>query len=140
WDVASLTNVPVTSPFASHLLRSPTYNGQFVLHVENPYVDLTSFAAFDEYADAHSLKRARKQRSKFYREVSPEFVVIPGNRGDLLRRMGELHRREKEHLQEVHDRTERHSLFDDERRVQLYRQIYDGAGETLTFAYQSGHG
>jgi len=140
WDTVSLGNVPSFSPLAHYLLKSTKYNDAFSLQIENPYLDLRTYASLDEYAETHPLKRARKQRSKFYREVSPEFVIIDGNRDNVLGRMGELHRREKEHLQEVHDRTERHSLFDDERRVQLYRQIYDGAGETLTFAYQSKRG
>lgn len=140
WEVVSLGNIPSNTPFAHYLLKSMEYNNSFTLHVESPYINLDKYASFDMYTKALGLKRERKHCNRIRREVSPQFITVQGNECNILERMGRLHRVEKEYLQEQHARSERHSLYDDERRVELYRQVYDGAGETVTFAYESDDG
>jgi CelD/BcsL family acetyltransferase involved in cellulose biosynthesis len=139
WDTVSLGNIPSSSLFAHHLLKSSEYNQHFSVHVENPYVDLSKYASFEEYAKALGLRRERQHRNRIHRALSPHFSVIKGDEEGILTRMGELHRTEKAFLREERERSERHSLFDDPRRVALYERIYHHDA-TTTFAFETEAG
>lgn len=141
WTAVSLGSVPAESALAAHLLRSPEYNPRFTLHVESPVIDLGAHESFEAYEAAQDLGRVRQKAAKFGREVEHTFEVVRGDpQGDLLARMGRLHIREKDHLQGERGRTERHSLFEDPRRVRHYEGIYADPARTVTFTYASPQG
>lgn len=140
WDTVSLGNIPSESQLAHYLFKSMKYNQAFSVHVENPYINLERFSSFEDYTTTMGLKRERKHHHRIHRELSPRFVVIPGTDLGILDRMAELHREEKDYLQREHQRDERHSLYDDERRVALYEQIYGREGATVTFAFEAADG
>ncbi|WP_151523740.1 GNAT family N-acetyltransferase [Serinicoccus kebangsaanensis] len=141
WDTLSLSNVDVSNYLAGHFLRSPVFNPCFNLHIENPVLNLTHYSSFEEYESAQGLGSVRKRAARFRREIEHRFVVIRGDsNGSLLGQMGDLHIREKNHLQDEHGRSERHSLFEDPLRVRHCAAMYSDPDRTLTFGFISPEG
>lgn len=139
WDRLTLGNIPSDSTLAAYLFKSDQHNPQFTLHVENPYLDLTQYADFADYRLRQIPSKASKKRNKMLRQLDPTFRVYVGDDGDIFNRMYELHQREKNFLVEEQQRADRHSLFEDEFRVNHYRPMYE-SGRTLTFAYEDSDG
>lgn len=138
WDILNLTNIPASSPFAAALLRSE-HHAKLAPLSENPYIDLRRYPDFEAFAATQLPSHTRKYRNRLGRDTQASFRVVQGDEGDLLDRMSQLHRAERDFLRS-RGRTERHSFFDDDRRVALYRQIYGEPGLTTTFLYEDPDG
>lgn len=138
WDILNLTNVPASTAVAAALLRSEHHTSVTPLS-ENPYIDLRDHPDFEAFAAERLPAHTRKYRNKLLRETDAQFRVIHGDDGDILGRMAELHRAERDFLR-AKGRTERHSLYDDERRMAHYRGLYAQPGAAVTFAYETPDG
>lgn len=139
WDRVNLGNIPATSHWAHHLLKS-SQNPAFTLHVECPYVDITRYPDLAAFAAENVSSQLRNYRNKFHREVEPNFRVWRGNEGDILSRIVDLHRREKEFLIQQKDRTERYSLFEDPSRLAHIQTLFTGTDDVVTFGFESPDG
>lgn len=139
WDRLGLGNVTSDSALAAYLLKSDRHNPLFTLHVENPFLDLTAYADFADFRGRRIPSKASNKRNKMLRELNPTFRVHRGDDADIFARMHELHRKEKDYLVQHQQRAERHSLFENELRVNHYRPLYE-AGRALTFAYEDSAG
>ncbi|MFX0539304.1 GNAT family N-acetyltransferase [Ornithinimicrobium sp. Y1847] len=138
WDILNLTNIPASTPFSASLLRSRHHEKLTALS-ENPYIDLLPYDNFEAFT-AHWLpSHTRKYRNKLLRETEATFRVIDEPEDNLLDRMAQLHRAERDHLR-AQGRKERHSLYDDDLRVEHYREIYAQPGTTRTFVYEAPDG
>ena len=133
WDTISLTNVPGDSPLGNYLFKSD-HNEDFTFHVENPYIDLRRYHDFEEFARTSVPDKAQKYRNKLQREIGFEFRVVQ-NDDTIFERIADLHRLERDHLINVHKRTERHSLFDDPDRRRHIEQIFATTDRPVTFVY-----
>jgi LmbE family N-acetylglucosaminyl deacetylase/CelD/BcsL family acetyltransferase involved in cellulose biosynthesis len=139
WDTVSLRNVPSDSPLASYLLRSE-FNEDFTFHIENPYIDLSAFAGFDQYASERLPAKVRKYRNKFLRECGARFRVERGDENGIFDKIAELHQREQQYLADTKDRQERYSLFADPERGSHIRNVFDRTDDAVTFFYESDDG
>jgi LmbE family N-acetylglucosaminyl deacetylase/CelD/BcsL family acetyltransferase involved in cellulose biosynthesis len=139
WNRVNLGNIPATSRWAHHLLKS-SQNPAFTLHVECPYVDLTRYDDLAAFSAENVSSQLRNYRNKFHREVEPAFRVWRSNEGDILSRIVDLHRREKEFLIQQKNRTERYSLFEDPARLAHIRALFTGTDDAVTFGYESREG
>lgn len=133
WHSVNLAGIPGDGPLAHHLLKSPL-NRNFTYYVESPYIDLTPFDSFDAFARDRLPSHTRKYRNKLYRETGVTFRTFRGDEEGILDRLASVHRAEKAFLVERKDRSERHSLFEDERRFAHVRAAY-ADGDAVTFAY-----
>lgn len=134
WHSINLPGIPGDHPLAHHLLKSP-YNRNLTFLVENPYLDLSGFGSFEAFAAHHLPSHTRKYRNKLLREKEVTFHVYRGDEEGILDRIAEVHRAEKRFLVESKDRTERHSLYEDERRLAHVRNVFTGTDDAVTFAY-----
>ena len=139
WDKIALGNMRSDTPLAHYLFRS-SHNSSFTLHVECPYIDLREYADFDDFCVRSLPSHTRKYRNKFVKELDARFTVTWGNASQVLQRMGAVHQAERDFLREHRDRDERHSLFDDPRRVSLVEGAYEREGDAVTFAYEDSAG
>lgn len=135
-DRLRLGNLPQDSRLLHWLLRSP-HNPQVRLHVENPYIDLRRYAGLEDFEDRSVPSKTRKYRNKLHRERDVRFRVFHGDEDDVLARMSAVHRAEKDHLV-ARGRDERHSLYEDPRRVAQVRAAF--AEDAVTFGYEDGEG
>lgn len=136
---AFLTHVPSSSAFAHYLLKSE-HNGAFAFYAENPYIDLRRFADFEDFAAHHLPGHTRKYRNKLLREKQVGFRVIRNNDENILDRIAEVHRAEKEFLVQQKDRSERHSLFENSLRTRHIASIFERADDAITFCYEDPDG
>src|SRR5690606_33365691 len=120
-----------STAFAAALLRSEHHQLLTPLS-ENPFIDLRDHQDFEAFAAARLPSHTRKYRNKLLREKGARFRVVQGDEDGILERMADLHRTERDFLRS-RGRSERHSLWDDERRVEHYRQIYAEPGAGTTF-------
>jgi LmbE family N-acetylglucosaminyl deacetylase/CelD/BcsL family acetyltransferase involved in cellulose biosynthesis len=139
WDTVALRNVPADSPFASFLLRSD-YNKAFTFHIENPYIDLSGFETFEDFAQERLPSKVRKYRNKFLRECNATFRVVHGDEGGIFDRIADLHQREQQFLAETQGRHERYSLFADPLRSPHIRHLFTRTDDAVTFLYESDQG
>lgn len=138
WDILNLTNIPASSAFSAALLTTEHHQALTPLS-ENPYIDLRPYPDVEAFAAERLPSHTRKYRNKLLRETGALFRVIEGDADDILDRMADLHRAERDHLR-ARGRRERHSLFDDDRRVAHYRQVFAQPGATRTFVYEDEDG
>lgn len=138
WDILNLTNIPASTTFAAALLRSEHHTLLTPLS-ENPYIDLRPHTDFTSFAADRLPSHTRKYRNKFLRETGARFRVVAGDDDEILERMSHLHREERDFLR-ARGRRERHSFFDDDRRVDLYRAVYARPGAARTFVYEDPEG
>ncbi|WP_134773630.1 GNAT family N-acetyltransferase [Ornithinimicrobium flavum] len=138
WDILNLTNIPASTPFSAALLRSEHHTRLTPLS-ENPYLDLREYPDFEAFTADRLPSHTRKYRNRLLRDKGARFRVVEGDAEGVLDRMAELHRAERDFLR-ARGRTERHSLWDDERRVEHYRRIYAEPGTGLTFLLEGADG
>ncbi len=139
WDSIYLTNIPVHSHLGRFFLRTE-HNPRFTPHVEAPRIDLREYADFTDFCGRSLPSHTRKYRNKLFREHEVTFRVYTGDEDGVLDRIAAVHRAERDHLVERRARTERHSLFDDERRVTHLRAVFATGGDAVTFAYEDEDG
>ncbi|GAA5158157.1 GNAT family N-acetyltransferase [Ornithinimicrobium tianjinense] len=125
-----LPSVQSESDFAWHVRTSQRYHQKLTFLIENPYIDLRRPRTVPSHA--------RKYRNQFLRDREASFTVFRGDEHGILERIAEVHRAEKEHLVEARSRTERHSLYEDDRRVEHLRRVFHDTDDTLTFAFHEG--
>ncbi|WP_109473113.1 GNAT family N-acetyltransferase [Ornithinimicrobium cavernae] len=124
-----LTGIPSESDFAWHVRKSQDYHQRLAFLVENPYLDLS-----DGYTTP---SHTTKYRNKLLREHELTFAVFHGAEHQILERIAAVHVAEKQHLVE-HGRDERHSLYEDPRRLEHIRGVFEGTRDAVTFAYVEG--
>lgn len=134
WHTINLAGVPGHGSLAHHLLKS-SYNRHFSFVVENPYIDLKEVASLEEFVDRSVPKKTRKYRNKLLREKDVQFRIFRGDEDNILERIAEVHVAEKRHLIEHKGRTERHSLYEDARRLGHVRAVFTGTSDPVTFGY-----
>lgn len=139
WDRTVLPYMRTDSPFAHSVLRSE-HNPSLTPFVECPYIDVDRYADFDDFCARALPSHTRKYRNKFLRERDARFRVYAGNESNILERIGKVHQAERDYLKDSLSRSERHSLFDDSRRVAHLSAIYQRQGDTVTFAYEDPAG
>lgn len=138
WDILNLTNIPASTAVSAALLRSEHHQALTPLS-ENPYIDLRPYPDFEAFTADRLPAHTRKYRNKLLRETGARFRVVPGDEDGILDRMAALHRAERDYLRDL-GRKERHSLYDDERRMEHYRAVYAQPGSALTFLYETPAG
>lgn len=131
-EVASvhLTGIPSDSEFAWRVRRSQDHHKNLAFLIENPWIDLRGPRVVPSHA--------RKYRNRLQRDHSVTFGVFKGNEHGILERIGVVHRAEKDHLVEQKARAERHSLYEDDRRVDHIRGVFAATDDALTFALIDG--
>lgn len=129
-QVVQLTGIPSESAFAWHIRTSQKHHPRLAFLIENPWIDLREPWS----APSHTGKYLRKLR----REHDVHLHTFTGDEHGILDRIAEVHRAEKNHLIETQDRTERHSLYDDDRRTEHIRQVFTTTDDALTFAFLDG--
>lgn len=125
--VVQLTGIPSESAFAWHIRTSQKHHPRLAFLIENPWIDLREPWS----APSHTGKYLRKLR----REHDVHLHTFTGDEHGILDRIAEVHRAEKNHLIETQDRTERHSLYDDDRRTEHIRQVFTTTDDAVTFAF-----
>ncbi len=135
YDRVSLSNMRPEGSFAHYILRSDD-NAHFRPHIECPYVDLRLYSGFPDFCARAVPAHTRKYRNKFLRERDAQFKVYRGNESDILGRIGAVHMAERDFLQESFGRSERHSLFDNPRRLAHMSAVYERQADTITFAFE----
>ncbi|OLT17219.1 hypothetical protein BJF80_03335 [Serinicoccus sp. CUA-874] len=126
-QVVQLTGIPSESDFAWHIRTSQQHHQRLAFLIENPWIDLREPYAVPSHA--------RKYRGKLEREHEVHLHTFAGDEHGILDRIAEVHRAEKNHLVEARGRSERHSLYDDDRRTEHIRQVFTTTDDALTFAY-----
>ncbi|OLT45073.1 hypothetical protein BJF86_10555 [Serinicoccus sp. CNJ-927] len=126
-QVVQLTGIPSESDFAWHIRTSQQHHQRLAFLIENPWIDLREPYAVPSHA--------RKYRGKLEREREVHLHTFAGDEHGILDRIAEVHRAEKNHLVEARGRSERHSLYDDDRRTEHIRQVFTTTDDALTFAY-----
>jgi LmbE family N-acetylglucosaminyl deacetylase/CelD/BcsL family acetyltransferase involved in cellulose biosynthesis len=139
WDTVALTNIPASSPFSAFLLKSDR-NPSFTLHIENPYLDLTEYADFEDFAAKRLPSKVRKYRNKLFRERDVKFRVVRGDADGIFDRIAALHQEEKRFLVEQKARGERHSLYEDPFRAEHIKNVFTRTEDPVTFVYENGEG
>ena len=104
---------------------------------DSPYIDLRRYAGLDDFVARSLPAKTRKYRNKLHRERPVTFRVFRGDEDDVLARIAAVHLAEKQHLVDL-GRQERHSLFEDPRRVAQVRAVF--ATDALTFGYEDEDG
>ncbi|WP_299520620.1 GNAT family N-acetyltransferase [uncultured Serinicoccus sp.] len=129
-QVVQLTGIPSESAFAWHVRTSQVHHRRLAFLIENPWMDLRGPWS----APSHTGKYLRKLR----REHDVHLHTFTADEHGILDRIAEVHRAEKNHLIETHARSERHSLYDDDRRTEHIRQVFTTTDDALTFAFLDG--
>lgn len=125
-----LPGIPSDSELAWHVRTSQRYHKHLRFLVESPVIDLRAPRVVPSHA--------RKYRNRLLRERDVTFATFEGDEHGILDRMAAVHRAEKNHLVQERSRTERHSLYDDDRRVEHVRRVFTDTGDALTFAFLDG--
>ena len=134
WHTINLAGVPGHGSLAHQLLKS-SYNRHFSFVVENPYIDLSEVASLEEFVDRSIPAKTRKYRNKLFRERDVQFRTFRGDEDNVLDRIAEIHVAEKQHLIERKGRSERHSLYEDSRRLGHVRAVFTETSDPVTFGY-----
>lgn len=132
WHAINLPGILGDSSLAHYLLKSP-YNLHFKFVLENPFIDLTQASSLDDFTSIPN--QTRKYRNKLLRETGVKFRVFRGDEESILDRIAKVHIAEKRHLIESQGRSERHSLYEDPRRLEHIRRVFSDTTDALTFAY-----
>ena len=125
-----LPGIPSDSELAWHVRTSQRYHKHLRFLVESPVIDLRAPRVVPSHA--------RKYRNRLLRERDVTFATFAGDEHGILDRIAAVHRAEKNHLVQERSRTERHSLYDDDRRVEHVRRVFTDTGDALTFAFLDG--
>lgn len=137
-DSVRLGGIPQGSRLLHWLLRSP-HNPEVRPHVENPQIILSRFSGPDGLRGGVLPSKTRKYRNKLFREHDVAFRVLHDTDDELLTRLAQVHVAEKQHLQAL-GRDERHSLFEDPRRVAFLRGVTARPGSAVTFTLETADG
>ncbi|MCK0113331.1 GNAT family N-acetyltransferase [Ornithinimicrobium sp. F0845] len=124
-----LTGIPSESQFAWQVRKSQDHHRHLAFLIENPYLDLGSGYSRPSHTT--------KYRNKLLRDHQLRFAVFQGAEHDILDRIAAVHVAEKEHLH-AQGRPERHSLFEDDRRVAHIRGVFEHTDDAITFALVEG--
>lgn len=132
WDEIQLTHISHKSPLAAYLLKSDL-NKHFGYLIENPYVDLSKYNSFDEFATNHLPAKTRQYANRLKKHTAYTFHVT---QGDKQKEFAEIHITEKNHLQQQ-GKTHRHSLFEDSKRSSFIARLFKKQRITSYYLYDT---
>lgn len=133
WDRLLFNYLVPSSEFGSWLFRSDDYNPHFHPLVEIPLLTFQLFTDEKEM-ERQFPSKVRKHAARLQKDVGYTFRIVSDIDEALYERIASIHKTEQQYLREHADRSERYSLFEDDRRDTYLKELL-ASDETQTVLY-----
>lgn len=134
WDRVKLTHINSNCLLANFLFKQGKYNDKFKYLIESPYLNFKKYNCFEEYKKKFVSSSSKKYKNKLMREHNYTFRVIKNSKeNNVFDKISELHKKTQDYLIKEEGRTDRRSLYEDERTHKYLRDIYQNSERILTF-------
>ena len=138
WEKMNLINIRSDSHLGRFFLKSRKYNrhfSDFQKYFERPRLVIGKYGSFEKYENIMVSRYIKNTARKLKDNTDYELeVCMDNNTYDIVSR---IHIDEQEYLREKRNRSERVSLFNDERCSAFIRNIYEGEKNIVTFLLKS---
>ena len=126
------THIKSNSNLSTYLLRNSKYNDNFKYLIECPIHYFNKFNNFDEYFNFRfKPKEIKRYINKLEKDIGYIFEIKYGD--EILSKLKELHSFEKDYLVKNKNKKERKSLFEEENRFNIIKNLYKNNNECITF-------
>lgn len=132
WEKMNLRYIKSDSKLSSYLLKSPEYNKYFKYQIECPKLDIKKYNSFEEYEKEFKPSKLNKYRNKLKKNTDYTIEIVNNKEKNVYDEISQIHKKEKEFLQSQKGRSERHSLFEDEKREKHLRKVFEDNENVLT--------
>lgn len=130
-DRVVLDNILPQTNLSKYILKNQKLNGHFSQQNMVPTLKFDEYENFDEYNKTFP-SNTRKYKNKILRERNIEFEVVDNMNEELYNEIKNIHIEEKKFLKSL-GRSERYSLYEDEKREEFIKNVQIGSNLVKNF-------
>lgn len=140
WDKIELTHIEEEASLLWYLNRSQKYKSSIRYLEECPYVDINNIEKMECYSRKYGPSKINWYRNKLEKEVGYNLEVICDGGEKTVNIIADIHKMEQKYLRENKLRDERESLYEDKKKAELVKRMYEKKGLSYTFLLKANTG